>query len=188
MKSDEVVMKLRGWRLICARWLFFFWLRSCGNVARRAEAVSRLVKELQHRTERKDRPLDSTTARELMSMRYSSELEAIEKSVAALSQAAFSEDPYVYTECTQAALMRVLYGMGKTHSVLLAWLEENPALHFHNHTTSATVIKCGCDSCQAGIKTIMHELHQKAGQDIERMVGQLQHIAEAAPELPRVLQ
>jgi len=69
--------------------------------------------------------------------------------------------------------------MDKTRAALIAWVEENPALEFHNHV-SATLMSttCTCEACSKRRETFLQELHNEAGRHLSRMNDELQFLSE----------
>ena len=177
MKSESMFVRLYQ---TFVRLLFRYWIFSFKDPKERAEKVSELLSELVY-VNHQGSALNSSSAQELMKMRYPRELAEIENSVRALSAAAYEENPYLYTECTKKALSRVFVGMKRARAVLLAWVEENPALRFHNHSSSLTFIQCRCEVCVGKLGVILRDLHGEAGRHLEAMTDELRYKLENVP-------
>ena len=175
MKSESIITRL--YRVVLKR-LFLFLMTAFRDPKKRAEVFSALLNELSSGIHKGGSTINPTVVGELMLMRYPKELAEIKRTVLALSTAAYHEDPYLYTECTKAAIVQVFSGMGRTKAALLAWMEENPALHFHKHSASMYMIGCSCEACTKQTGTILRELHNEAGNHLARMTAELQYRVE----------
>lgn len=200
MKSES--LSARFWRAVASA----ASLRLARRLARdgvsaldRNVAVSMIAYEVLKETQSTDVPhglvrrdgMNPTLARDLTGMRYPQHIKAVEDAARSLSAAAWEEDPYVYTECTNKALTAVLAGMGKTLGALLGWLEENPVGKLHNHSVVFTTVSCLCDKCNAAAQGVLEELYASIEKDVSEHASRREAYRERGADhdqQPRTLQ